>query len=267
MKELIENMDNWTLVKLIGGMTIILSSVISFVAYFIKDYYINKWKSNYQIDIEKIKGNLSQNNSILDNLTKSISNIYLASNEKRIEYLEKVWNGMMEQKRGLPSVIFMAYTILTKEEIEKLPQTTNEYTIAGIKSFKPKEYFDFHLNITSELEKTRPFIGEKIWLIYFVYQAFLGRLTYLIQDGLEKGKVKYWKDDKGFINQILLSVIKKDELNKLIEKDISSFHNILNFLEFKALNDISEQLSGKRMTEESVEQALKLSNLTKNTVA
>ena len=267
MKEMLENIDNWTLIKYISGLTITLSSIISFISYFIKDYFLNKWKSKYDIDLEVLRAKFSQNNSIIDNLTNSLSNVYLASNDKRIQYLEGVWEGMMNLKRNMPGIISMAYNILTKEEIENLPNTTNEFARASINSFDSMQYFESHSKLTAKLELSRPFIGNKLWEIFFTYQAFIGRLTYLIQDGLEKDKVKYWKDDLNFINQILKPIIKKEELEKLLEKDITAFNNVLNFLEFKALNDISEQLTGKKMTNESVEHAIRLSNLTKNTVA
>lgn len=262
MKELFENMDNWTLIKILGGLTIVLSSIISFFAYFIKDYYIDKWKFNYQIEIEKLKTQLNQNNIILNNLTNSISNIYLSSNEKRIEYLDKVWNGMMVIKQNIPSLIYIAYNILSKEEIIDLPNTKNKYIRKDIDEFEPEKYFVNNNNIINEIEKTRPFIGEKLWIIFFVYQAFIGRLTFLIQDGLNKGKVEYWIDDDSFFKKMLGNIIKPNELVQLLDNQFSAYNNIINFLEYKALNDISEQITGKKMTEESLKRAIELSKMT-----
>ncbi len=262
-----ENIDNWTLIKYVGGLTIILSSIISFIAYGIKDYFLNKWKSKYDIELEVLRAKFNQNNLILDNLTNSLSNVYLASNDKRIKHLEGVWEGMMYLKRNMPGIVSMAYNILTRAEIENLPSTKNKFAKASINSFDSMNYFKSQSDLTAKIELSRPFIGEKLWEVFFTYQAFIGRLTYLLQDGLEKDKVKYWKDDLNFINQILKPTIKKEELDKLLEIDITAFNNILNFLEFKALNDISEQLTGKKMTNESVEHAIRLSNLTKNIIA
>ncbi|MFM7851180.1 MAG: hypothetical protein ACKO96_04500 [Flammeovirgaceae bacterium] len=89
----------------------------------------------------------------------------------------------------------------------------------------------------------------------------------MIQDGLSKGKVIYWTDDRTITDQMLKLVIKPSELEQLTSIDIHAFHNVLNFIEAKVLNDISEQIMGKRLTEESVKHAMKLSLLTTNTVA
>lgn len=265
MNEIILNTDKWDLIKLIGTITIIVSSIISFIAYFIKDYFINKWKSDQQKEIDKLKSLSDQNNLIINNLTDSLGKIYLSSNEKRLCYLEKIWAGFLDLKKETPTLVFLAYGILVKNEVLNLPNTKNTKILNDIKDFKPNDYILAQSKISTDLEKIRPFIGENLWTIFTVYRAFLGRLTYLLQDGLIKGKIMFWQEDHNFIDQILGLVIKPDEMKKLLEVEHNAFQNIINFLEFKALNEISEQMSGKRMTEENVKQAIRLSQLTKAT--
>ena len=267
MEELLNSIDNWTIIKLVGGLTLVISSLISFIAYFIKDSVINKWKSNYQKELELLKADSAKNNSILNNLTNSISHIYLSSNTKRIDALELVWSNMMRIKENQPNLTMMSYSILIKSEFLKIPYTDNKYTRASVDEFRPEEYFEKHHKLVKEISVKRPFIGEKLWSIFFTYQAFLGRLNFLLQDGLKKGELTYWHDDLNFIKQVLRMAIKQEEMDKLLVDNITSFHNILNFLEFKAINDINEQITGKRMTEESVNYAIELSKITKNTIA
>lgn len=266
MNDIFAKIDNWELIKLLGGLTIIISSIISFIAYFIKSYFINKWKSKQQTEIEIIKARFDQNNQLISNLTSSLTNVYLSSNNKRFEYLEKIWVGMMTIKSNMPTIVTTSYSILTKEELINLPKTDNKYLKASIQSFNAEEYLESNFKINSDLQKCRPFIGESLWIIYFVYQAFIGRLTILIEEGLRKGKITNWHDDFGFINQILNSVITKDQLEKLMSNS-NSFNNVLNFLESIAINDISEQITGKRITDETVKRALEISEILKNTVA
>jgi len=261
MQELLQQVDNWTQIKLVGGLVFVLNSIISFVAYLIRELYLNKWKAKQESELAVLKARADHNNQLLSNVTNAISNLYLASNEKRIASLNKVWTGMLDIKGNLPVLVFNTYSILTKEEIIKLPEDKNEYFKELISSFNAQEYHLHGHKIIKEVEETRPFIGENLWLVFFVYQAFLQRLTYLIDDGLKKGKIVYWKEDKNFIDQMLGVVIKPEELQQLFRNDVASFNNVLNFLEFKALNDISEQISGKRMTEETVSQAIALSKL------
>ena len=267
MKELFDNPSIWNFFKLITIWIAILSSIISFIAYFIKDYFLNKWKGDQQNEIETLKSQLEKSNLLIGNISNSISSTYLNSHTKRVEEIEKVWKGMMKMKKEMPGLVFTAYTILTKNEVENIPTDTNKHIQLSITNFKPQDYFNSNYEIMLDVQNGRPFIGENLWIHFYVYQSFLGRLTYLIQDGLNKGKVKYWMDDRTFTDQILKLIIKSDELEQLTSIDINAFHNVLNFIEAKVLNDISEQIMGKRLTEESVKHALKLSQLTTNTVA
>ena len=263
MTEILNYPDNWGLFKLIGTIALIISSIISFIAYFIKDYFLNKWKLDQQKEIEKIRSLSEQNNLIINNLTDSLSKIYLSSNEKRISYLEKAWNGFLEIKNVAPTLVFLSHGILVKDEYMNLPNDKNSHIINEIKNFKSESYLLSQTKISTDIEMIRPFIGENLWTIFSVYRAFFGRLTYLLQDGLKTGTMRYWKDDQNFINKILGLVIQPDELKQLLENDFNAFQNVINFLEYKALNEISEQVSGKRMTEENVKQAIELSKITK----
>ena len=77
MKELLQQIDNWTLIKLVGGLTVVLSSVISFIAYFIRDLFLNKWKAKQESELAILKARADQNNQLLSNMTNAISNLYL----------------------------------------------------------------------------------------------------------------------------------------------------------------------------------------------
>ncbi|MBC7000100.1 hypothetical protein [Cytophaga sp. FL35] len=264
MDDFFQNIDNWTLIKYTGGITVVLSSLIAFISHVLKDFLLNKWKLKYDTELESLKAKFSKNNTILENLTGSLSNVYLASNEKRIESLEAIWTGMLRVKNEMPVLVSMAYNILTPEEIENLPNT-NKFN-ALIDAFEPINYFEKHSNLIHQLELSRPFIGETLWSIFFTYQAFIGRSIFLIKEGLEQGKVTHWKNDSNFINQILTVIIEPEELEKLTMKDKTAYSNVLSFLESKALNDISEQLTGKKMTDDTLSHAIMLNELTKKAI-
>lgn len=267
MEELINTLDNWTIVKIFGGLTIILSSVISFIAILIRELIISKWKTKQQIEIENIKSELSQNNQIIEYLTKTRSDIYLSSSNERVNGLKTIWETMTQTKESMESLVFMSYTILTRDELINLPSTQNEAIRQAIDSFDSLRYFNENHDLVLKAQLHRPFIGFKLWSIFSAYQSFIGRLTYLIRDGLENGVVKFWIDDRNYFEQVLEKVITKKEIDELCKIELLAFHGILNYLEALALNEISEQISGKKVTESTINHALELSKMTKNTVA
>ena len=132
MKEIFENIDNWTLVRLVGGLAVLLPSVVLLI----KEFFFTKWKAKQERDLEILKAKTNDNTLLLSNLTTSLSGIYLASNEKRVTHLETVWKHMLKIKAEIPPIIFMSYTILTKKEVQDLKSTTNVYAKTGIRQFK-----------------------------------------------------------------------------------------------------------------------------------
>lgn len=266
MEELINTLDNWTIVKVLGGLTIMFSSVISFIAILIREKIIGKWKSQQQTDIERIKSQLSQNNQIIEQLTKTRSDIYLSSNHERLDGLKVIWEIMNQTKESMESLVFMSYTILTREELINLPKTQNHVLKQAIDSFDATSYFEQNHKMVLKAQLHRPFIGFRLWTIFFAFQSFIARLTYLIRDGLKRGKVKFWMDDRNYLEQVFEMVISKKELDELCKNELLAFNAILNYLEALALNEISEQISGTKVIESTINHALDLSRITKNYV-
>ncbi|MFM7857542.1 MAG: hypothetical protein ACKO96_37870, partial [Flammeovirgaceae bacterium] len=117
------------------------------IAYFIKDYYLNIWKGTQQKEIEALRSQLEKSNLLIGNISNSISSTYLNSHTRRVEEIEKVWMGMMKMKKEMPGLVFTAYTILTRDEVENIPTDTNRHIKLSITNFKPQDYFDSNYEI------------------------------------------------------------------------------------------------------------------------
>ncbi len=254
MKEMLDLIDNWTLIKIFGGLSIVLSTLVVFIAHFIKDYFINKWKHRQEKEIENLKSQAMHNNSVLNNLTNSITDIYLSSSEKRTNYLEKVWTSMLDIRNNIPGFIFMSNTILNRNEYKDIIK--KGHFADSIKNFNSNNILDSQTKPIEEVKRIRPFIGENLWNIFYAYQAFLGRQVYLMGKGIDTEKMIYWIDDISFNKNILGLIIPDKELNKLMSIENLAFQNILNYLEYKAIVEISEHLSGKKISGKILDEAI-----------
>lgn len=249
------------------GLTIwitFISSIISYLAYLIKDYFLEKWKGAQIKEVEALKSELEKSNLLVEKISNSISSTYLDTNKRRVENIEQVWAIMMKMKWQIPPLVNFAYKALTREELENLPNSTNISLQDLISQFNPEDFFNSQHELFTQAEQKRPFLGENMWMHFYVYQAFIGRTIFLLYDGLKKGKVKHWKDDEPIIRDILRAVISDDELKKLIMNDFIAFNNILSFLESQVTIDITEQLTGKRITEQSVKYSIDLSRMSQS---
>ncbi len=259
MKDFIDQGLMWPLIKIIGIVAVIVSSVISFVAYALKDYFLNRWKSDQEKEIALLKSKADHNSNLINNLTGSISETYLASSDKRLGSFETLWSSLVDIRQNIPHLVFTCYTLLSKAELQNLASVWNQHLEKQVATFKPDDYYDLLSTQKHKVDKLRPFIGDELWKIFSVYSGFFGRLTYLVQTGLPHNKIVHWTEDLPFQGQMLGYIIEPEALKQLMSHEMKGLHDVSNYLEYKALNEISEQITGKRFTEETIKQAISLS--------
>ena len=261
MAEWFDTLSKWELIKACGG----ISAIVSFIAILIRELFLSKWKTKQEIKVEKIRSELDKSNQLISNLTNTSTDLILSANQKKIECLDLLWSKMMSIRESFNKTVYTFYTILTKDEIIKLPTTAGSMIADFKDSFDFKKYLESISDLLSQAQRTRPFIGTKLWSIFFSYYAFQGRLTYLIFDGFETGQVRYWLDDaeKKTIYSIFNKVIDEEMFEKITKDELLAFNTILIYLESLALNEISEQLSGKEQINLTLDYVLELSERAK----
>ena len=259
MQNLINSISNWELVKLLGGMGVVLTAIAVFVSRLLNNYALHKWKTNSDKRLEEYKFELERQVKLIDNLTSIIPNIHIATNERRLDHFERLWQSMLQIKKEFPTICGIAYTILTKSEIQDLPKDPNPNIGELVRTFEPNEYFDKLADISNKIERSRPFVGQKAWNTYFVYQALHGRLTYLISDGFLKGRISYWLDETDFLEQLVSITVGKDAQEKLFENPVQAYLNIVNYLELELINEISSKFESHLVASESTKDAMEIS--------
>jgi hypothetical protein len=258
MGQLINTIDTWTLVRLLGGLSIVISAVVGFLASIARDHIGNRSRANLQKDLESLKHQFNRAELLMNNLASSGSSTYLATIERRLDHFQNVWDAMLRIKRSFPTLGTYAYTVLKREELIGLPTSQSVGLKATIDSFNPSKYIDDQFEIVMQAESSRPFVGQLVWNVFFSYQALHGRLVYLLQEGLFKGKVSYWLDDKSFLDQAIGISITPDNLAKLTLNDVMAFRNVQNYLELQLVVEIQAQTSGSAAIKETVRQAEQL---------
>jgi len=259
MKSFINTISNYELVKIFGGLTVITSAIVSFIAILIRDVINRKLEKRKEIEFADLKHKYSKTEAIIDNLGKSISTAYTASNQKIIDSYEGIWSCLLKIRRNIPNSYFLAYTILTKQEIIDLAKSKGDiYNQAKLVNIN--NILSLQSEFFSEAEMFRPFIGNTAWNIFFTYMSFIGRSMYLLDQIVNnKGKI-VWYEDTIFREQILSLVIEKSKLEKLMENELYSFYNVLTYLEQAMSEEILNYLLGRKLTSETLEQSLKYSS-------
>jgi hypothetical protein len=257
MIDFINKLNGYELIKLVGGLTFIISASISFIAAILHEFIQYRWKIKQERDIEIIKQEYSHNENILLQAFSSLSNITIRSSELKLEHYKKVWDAMIVLKQDYPILATLIYTTMTGNEIINLSKfIRNGNYKKELLIYDPNKYFLLLSTSMNEIEHSRIFLSSNAWNIYCLYHTFLGRLLYILNEGIKNHNMTYWLKDN-FIQEIIPGLIKdRGKFNSLISNEVLAFSNILGYLELEYINDMSNIMSGNNMTKESVFNAL-----------
>jgi hypothetical protein len=238
---------------IVGGWSIILIALSSWISRILTERFLSKWRRDEQASIEAIRGALASDRLLLESAIKSLQAGHDVNHQKRLTGIDHLWNSVLNLRSKFSGVVFF-YGILLPEEYD--PVFKKDPAIAASLANIDDAFITDAIRSSEEIESERPYLGETLWLRFFIYRAFLGRLAVLIVDGKRGGRFKDWREDDG-ARQLLAYVIPPKMINSLLgkSKDVTAVYQAVNSLETLILEEISLIVSGRRSAFESFENA------------
>ena len=112
-----------------------------------------------------------------------------------------------------------------------------------------------------DVSRSRPYIGEKCYSLFFAYRAVLGRTVYLLMDDLEKGgEFRVWHQEKR-IRELFTLLLDENEMTEFDRLRVGHVARFTDYVETRMLSYLREVISGRDTSDEGLEQALKISQL------
>ena len=244
---------------LLGGWTVIITSIIGFISYLATQRIIKSWDVKSQRELEALRNNQTETQLLLKDTISTITSSQSLLQEHRVEAADKLWKAILAMKQHFSQVTFF-FTITLPHEYKGALK--NSAIFEGLREIDD-EYITKLPNEVAELENFRPYLGETLWLYFFVYRAILGRLAILVS-WLKEGKdIGDWRLDSG-IQQHLKAVFEKDEFSNFMNLSPMEIYYTLNILDGKVLKEISFILSGRKSSLESFENSKELRKMLAN---
>ena len=248
------------IILFLGGWTVIVTGIVSFISYLTTQKIINSWDAKNQRELEILRNNQAETQLLLKDTISSISSSQSLLQTHRVESVDKLWRAVLDLKiHYSPVTLFFGMT----KPAEYKTTLANSAMFAGLKTLDNNYLINFQQDVELNVEILRPYLGETLWLYFFVYRAFLGRLALLVKrlsEGIETGD---WRQDHG-IQQHLKAIFDKDEFNTLMNSDPVEIYYTLNVLDSKVLKEISIILTGRKSSLESFENSKELRKLLVN---
>lgn len=219
-------------------------------------------RNSYSIELEKLRAEVARQRDTLGNISTAISSGYMATHPHIVDAIKDLWSNILEVGK-LSSTYFLIHSVLTGDQIEKL---TPEFSAKQIHI--SRDDFDRQfVELSNKVEISRPFVGERLWTIYHVYQAFALRTCIKMHLTQKKnGKLYAWhKDEEGrsdtFLFDTLRIVLAEDELKRITDMKIGAPSQVLNLLKNKMLSEMNELVLGRRMLSMSIEEQQKITEM------
>ena len=251
-------------------VSVLLSSgIVSFVGWLLKKRISseieNSIKSKYDAKIENLKSELSISQSILANSLANQTEGIKATHEKRLKSIELFWEDILRIEEFIQPLNYFD-PITLSNEVERINKDKSDLPQKFLETiefaFKELDY-DKMLQTTSdqkkELEKSRPYIGEDLWVLRFYFNQFVGRIIHLYHTDYHKGdNLKHWQKDK-FLKLALKNALSNDEIDFIYKTEHSGIERGINIFKQKILNEIAKTTSGISFGKSSLENAILLS--------
>ncbi|MHA4740587.1 hypothetical protein [Dyadobacter sp. MSC1_007] len=213
------------------------------------------WNHSADKKLESLKGEISQNNSIVLSLIGQSGQSRQKIVEKQIESVQVLWECTKNISRLVPAMISHVNNILTHQEVAsgalKHTRRGSSYEEDILQIDKVK-YFNEAFENLELLQSLRPFIGPQLNLLVTAYNAMIGRMVYLLMNAAETEKVVTWNADSGMI-QIFESALTKQEVEFLKNgRGVNGFNIIVDLMEQKILSEISKLISGASIVDDAL---------------
>ncbi|WKL44779.1 hypothetical protein [Flavobacterium sp. ZE23DGlu08] len=255
MEEIIYKIDNWTIVKLLGGTAVILTSCFLFLSKGISAKIEKAITHSYDKKVLNIKGEIDKNNSILNS---TIENYFSSSQkilDKRILAYELVWNSILEIRKKIPSGVLLIHQIMLDSELEDV--NAFDKLDKNLKIGPLLRSYDSGVEVLKmvsddEFLKYKPYLSDFTYKLFFTYRSLLGRVTHSFLYSYSKGEIYQWKKDKN-LKQILNITLTNEELDYIFKIKVDSLTNIIDLIEYKILQDFRNSLNIKESTNDSID--------------
>jgi hypothetical protein len=258
----------WDIVKLFGGLGVILIGLAGFVGSLLLQRFVAalQIKNNKELELLKaeigqknnreleiLKAFASQNNAFISNLGSNHSATYQKIISKRIEVVEQYWQCIIKVRRSIPGSVDMAYQILADEELTVQNIDKIRMLKDSLASVSARDSSAELVKQSLEIDTKRPFISSKLWILKYTYIGLLGRTMYLVADGYSRGEISLWKNDE-LVAQFFKLVLTEQEINYIMAMKIGGVKYAVELMESKIIDEINRFISNDDFLNDSVEQ-------------
>ena len=207
--------------------------------------------ADYEHNLEEYRDALARFSSQLAAVQSAANAALLegqrASAERRANAVDALWREVLRIRNESPAAVGMLDILLPSEY-------QNFVTNDRFRPLVPEIEEAVATLLDPEIEHVRPFLGEHVFTLFFIYRAVHGRICFLLERGVKAGKVTPWFDDAG-VHQLLLTILTESEIQAFTELTRGRVRWMRSLIEGKILEQLRRVVAGAESSSEGLEQA------------
>lgn len=245
-----------SIVKLLGGWSLILIAISALISRLLTGRVLSSWRRDEQKQIEILRDQLANSRLAIEAAIHSHSMGQNLVHQKHIEAVERLWSAVLMLRNRLSQAFFLSDILLPEEYDHVLDRSSKLFEYVHVLS---DDMITEVMSSVDHIEKDRPLLGDTLWFNFFLYRAFRGRAEYLLLDGVKKGHIQDWRTDSG-IKELLEYALPREKVTFLLESGypIGFLKQAANEIESLILKEIALVVSGEQSSLKSFEIATKL---------
>jgi hypothetical protein len=205
----------------------------------------------------------------LESYRAALSSVYSATAEgqkaaidARFKSFDRIWKAVLALRNNV-GFITTFLDILTVDEYKNIKNHKDFIAmIGGLDETKLHK-----MSPDQQIEETRPYVGEVVWSLFYVYQAINIRIVFLAWSSAHSDEDKiYWYKDEGTLSLLRLALT-KEEMSKFEALKMGKIDYFRKIIEGKLLAAWKKLLSGEEIRDEALQHAQSIINATAKVTA
>lgn len=162
--------------------------------------------------------------------------------QRTMQAIDTVWGVMLALENTFRAITF-ADSILTEDEL------ANYFAGGDTRDpFRSLQAFATHEAVTRAMDEAgielvepeRPYLRRRLWVLYFAYQAVLGRCGMLVAFSFQKRSFHNWRKDSG-VEAHMQSVLTQEQIDFLRQQRNYGLYHVLDTLKETFLAEAERQ--------------------------
>lgn len=215
----------------------------------------NAIKHEYDRDIEAYR-------AVLASAYSATAESQKAAIDARFKAFDRIWKAVLALRNNV-GFITNFLDILTVDEYKDIKNHKDFIKMVGELDENKLQ----RMSPDPQIEEARPYVGEVVWSLFYVYQAINIRIVFLAWSSAHTDEEKiYWYRDEGTLGLLHLALT-KEEMDKFEYLKIGKIDYFRKVIEGNLLNAWRKLLSGAEFREEALQHAQSIINATSKVTA